>query len=275
MEELKDLAKAVLSNKELLKLIYTDLAQPGTRQVGKALETVLGLGNTVLLPARLLNEKASHVFRVNMEKYREAIKGIPEEEVQEVAPEIGVPIVDRLTYVSDEALSDMFVKLLARASSTNHADEAHPAFVSIIDNLCPDEALLIRAVSTLAINKYGEFAFKATGAGYVRPGYEGVVYEKQSLLLDPHILNKVNLQYPEYVPAYIQNLARLGLVDIGQFMPQDEPEEINLRIREHYKDKPKQSPSYGLKGMGVLWFFGEVRYTEFGRFFKHSCMSDA
>ena len=253
-EILTNLAKTVADDKELLRLIYRDLAQPGVKQTGKALETILGLGNTFLIPLRLLNEKASLVFRANMEKYRVALKEVPSESIQEVPPEVGVPILDRLTYVNDQALSEMFVNLLAKASQTQNADQAHPAFISIIDNLCPDEALLLRALSPHAINRYGDY-------GFVFSANKNLIYDTVHYLLDPHILARVNLQYPDYVAAYVQNLKRLGIIESGEFRPIDENDVLCTRIKADYSDAPKRSHWNGLTGVEVeMAFWGHTVY---------------
>jgi hypothetical protein len=55
---------------KILTLVYDDLAKPGVQQVGKALSTVLGLGNTALLPLKLANEKAQLWYTKHMEEYR-------------------------------------------------------------------------------------------------------------------------------------------------------------------------------------------------------------
>ncbi|QCT02286.1 hypothetical protein E6C60_1570 [Paenibacillus algicola] len=68
-----------VSGTGLIKEIYTDLAQPGVKQVGLALETVLDLCNTILLPAKILNEKSKIVFTNNLERYKEKVKNIDKE----------------------------------------------------------------------------------------------------------------------------------------------------------------------------------------------------
>src|SRR3990172_1019024 len=136
---LKEIAQAP----GLLKELYGDLAKPGVSQVGKALGSVLGLGNTILWPITLMNEKANIALKRNLEKYREQIKEVPEDELTEVPPEIGVPITEKLSYVTNEELSNLYVNLLAKASTFKTAESAHPSFVNIINNLSPDEALLL------------------------------------------------------------------------------------------------------------------------------------
>jgi len=54
----------------LLKEVYGDLVKPGVSQVGQAIGTILGLGNTVLWPIQMLNEKARLTIELNLESYR-------------------------------------------------------------------------------------------------------------------------------------------------------------------------------------------------------------
>ena len=47
MDLMKKVGEAV---PEILKEVYGDLAKPGAQQAGKALGTIVGLGNTILWP---------------------------------------------------------------------------------------------------------------------------------------------------------------------------------------------------------------------------------
>jgi hypothetical protein len=76
----------------LLADIYGDLLRPGVRQAGKALETVVGLGNTVMWPIALANERARIALERNLEKYREQLEDVSEEKIVPVPPEVDVPI---------------------------------------------------------------------------------------------------------------------------------------------------------------------------------------
>jgi hypothetical protein len=55
----KGIVKAVLetSNNILLE-VYGDLLKPGVSQVGQAIGTLLGYGNTILMPLALKNQKS-------------------------------------------------------------------------------------------------------------------------------------------------------------------------------------------------------------------------
>ena len=64
----------------LLQEVYGDLAKPGVRQVGKALRTVLGLGNTILWPLAWANERSKIALEYNLERYRKKMEGTPDED---------------------------------------------------------------------------------------------------------------------------------------------------------------------------------------------------
>lgn len=142
LEVIKDIAKTPA----LIQEIYGDQLKPDVKQVGKALESVIGLGNTILWPLTLANECARIALERNMEKYRSQLQDVPEEKVIPVAPEIGVPIAEKISYVSDEQLSDLYINLIAKASTIDTARFAHPSFVNIINNFCPDEAILLKEI---------------------------------------------------------------------------------------------------------------------------------
>src|SRR5262249_9171913 len=95
--------------KDLLPEIYRDMLKTGVKQVGQAMETVIGLGNTALWPIAWTNARARIALEKNLEKYREEIKHLPEEKVAPVPPEVGVPIAEKLSYVTNEELSDLYV----------------------------------------------------------------------------------------------------------------------------------------------------------------------
>ena len=127
-----------LRSPDLLKEIYGDLAKPGVSQVGSALGTILGLGNTVLLPLRLLNEKSRQFEQKNFGEISDRFSKIPSDEVISTSPEIGTPILEKLSYTTDSHIRKLYIELLAKASSSNNVNDVHPSFSNIISNISPD-----------------------------------------------------------------------------------------------------------------------------------------
>jgi hypothetical protein len=200
-----NLINEIIQAPELLKEIYGDLAKPGVSQIGKALSTVVGLGNTILWPVALLNEKAKISLENNLNKYRERLKDIPEENIVEVTPEIGVPIAEKLAYVSNEELSDMYVELLVKASSIDLASQAHPSFVNAINNFSPDEAILLNAMKFAGDIPFIEVKLTVIG-------------KNEFTSLAPIFINIKNtgksLTFPQNLGAYISNFEGLGILQV-------------------------------------------------------------
>ena len=256
-----DLINQIAKSPAILKEIYGDLAKPGAQQAGKALSTIIGLGNTMLWPVALLNEKAKISLENNLEKYRKKLEEVPEEDISEAPPEVGVPIAEKLSYVSNEELSEMYTELLAKASQKSQANLAHPSFVNVINNISPDEAILLKSIRRMPSLPFVEVQWKLKTKN-----------EWQTLnpmLMGLTCLNQ--LQHPNNVHAYISNLEGLGIFHIRQdvFM-------VGENIYEPLEDYAKQAYS-NLEGQvedrTITFKRGKIEITSFARLLLDACFS--
>jgi hypothetical protein len=135
----------ITKHEGVLHALYSDLAAPGVKLVGLALETVLKTGNILLLPFRMLNEYAAASERRNFKEIAARFSKIHPDDVVDVRPEIGVPILEKISITEDPDLKRLFVELLATAADKNKVGSAHPSFVRVIENLSPDEAKILKA----------------------------------------------------------------------------------------------------------------------------------
>lgn len=250
-------AQEALKVPGLLVDIYGDLAKPGVQQVGKALGTVLGLGNTVLWPIHWANERSRIYLEKNLQDYRAQLENIPLEKVVPVAPEIGVPIAEKLTYVRDPKLAYMYVTLLAKASNADSAWEAHPSFVNVINNLSPDEALLL------------EFFVNGNDLPFLTAKWEapGKYRIAGDLLIASEHSN--SLIYPQNVPAYLSNLAGLGLVSIHHDRS-IHGSDVYKTLEAHWSTQfpPEMAPD---PDRTLKFQSGTISVTTFGSQFIHAC----
>lgn len=217
-------AAAAFKSPELLKELYGDLAKPGVLQVGKAIGSILGLGNTVLIPIRMLNEAGRVLEQRTFKEIAERLSSIPEEHIVDVAPEIGVPIIERLSYTRDDTLRAMFVELLAKAATADRVGEAHPSFVNVIGSICSDEALLLQHfareqnVAMIEIRAKGDDSSFVVMNDYVMLPVQGLVFNEQ-------------------VPLYLSNLTGLGLIEIERTVSLQKDgvyEEIEAHAKTEY-----------------------------------------
>ena len=256
-----DLLKEIIESPAILKEIYGDLAKPGVQQAGKALSTVIGLGNTALWPIALANEKAKISLEANLEKYREKMQETPEEEVCEVAPEIGVPIAEKLSYVTNEELSEMYTELLAKASQKQKVNAAHPSFVNVISNCSPDEAILMKSVRGMRGIPFIEVRLTTKGKSEWNT-LNGMI---------PGISCLAELQYRNNIHAYISNLEGLGVFQIRQdiFMVGDniyEPLEENAK--KAYTTIAENTPDKEL-----TFERGKIEITPFAHLLMDACFN--
>lgn len=119
--------------------VIKELALPASTQIGQALGNVFGLINTATLLFKFTNEWAQRNFRTYSEKLNE----IPKEQIKQVDPEIAIPLIEKLSYTSNEDLANAYANLLANASNKEKVDLIHPGFIQKLNNLSPDEARLL------------------------------------------------------------------------------------------------------------------------------------
>ena len=108
----------------------------------------------------------------------------------------GIPMVS-------PGVEDMFTNLLGAAMNADSID-AHPAFVDIIKQLSPDEGKMIKYL--YQDNKQPMIKIRVkldNGAGEsdILPYFSDICY-------------KANCQYPQKFPEYLDNLHRLGIVEV-------------------------------------------------------------
>ncbi len=262
-----ELLKEVLSSPALLKEIYSDLAKPGVKEVGKAIEGVLGLGNTVLYPLHLINGCADSALQKNLERFREKVTEIPSEYIVPVAPEIGVPILERIAYVSDEKLSEMYLNLLTKASSKYTQDLAHPSFINKLNEMTPDEASFLKKFNLNKTFHGCNFLFR--GDIPHKPWSDAEYLYSFSFDI------MKGLVYPLKLKIYLNSLESLGIVKINSFPLAKESDIVNYGLEyEELKTYLNEIlPDYGYINGNL--FKGEafsVSITEIGKAFMEACI---
>lgn len=197
---------AVVADKAL-KAASNDpnLVQSG-RNLARAVLTATEAINNVLLPLAAANygiEKAKEYFqgRFNGE-LSEKLRRIAPHEVVSPKPSVTGPALQALAFCHEETqLKELYLNLLASAMCSTLATRVHPAFVEVIRQISPDEAVLLQKLSALE---------PAHGAPFKQVVKEGAYY------------NDIEQQWAEFctksavseemAETYRNNLIRLGLL---------------------------------------------------------------
>ncbi len=201
MKAAAELAKAVP--------IYPDAIQPFAKEIGTALGTIGEAVNLALEPISGLVWGYEKIKDFVQTRVAEKLKSTPAKDIQPPPPNIAGPALEALRYVGhDVALSELFANLLASALDIKTAKTAHPSFVEFIKQISPDEARLLRLFA-----EQRPFALITVRANNVDPTLGG-----DNVLTHFSILgDDARCEHSELTPAYLDNLCRLGLINIPQF----------------------------------------------------------
>lgn len=139
---------------QIARQLYKDLASNALREGGGLIVDVV---KTVRLPTYYPFRFCAITFDKIQAGIEEAKRRVPKDRQVGAHPSIAMPVLERIGYEDDDSvLREMYINLLARAIDRERQGEAHPAFARIIEQLSPDEALLlyeIRGVDSQVIRE--------------------------------------------------------------------------------------------------------------------------
>jgi hypothetical protein len=193
--------------------VYQDAVQPAAKEVGIALQTVAKTIHIVLAPVSALVWGFEQIKDFISTKVAEKMKHVPPEFITSPKPNVAGPALEALRYTGhEESLRDMYANLLAASMDARIAAGVHPAFVEIIRQLTPDEARLIRLLATPKplplITLRQEFKTQTAterGGRHILTNFSLLGY-------------KASCEFPQLTPVYLDNLCRLGLADIPEYL---------------------------------------------------------
>ena len=251
----------IKSTPNILGVIYQDLAQPSVKAVGNALGTVFEFSTSFLLPVKLLNEKFKLNFKKRLNEYKEKLEEIPEDKRCEVHPQIGTPIIEKLSYTTNDEIADMFTTLLANASNIDMVNNAHPSFVNMIERMSPDEARILSylkdKIDIQYCNFYGD---TKDGEGYAP------LFDHETLLR-----NEIEFNYPQNLNAYLANFISLGIIiDKAGIFRVDKTIYNKIRDKVNLKKLEDTLVPQTYKSITVEESYYEI--TDFGKLFIKACI---
>lgn len=247
--------------KGLLALVYKDLLRPSAQVIGESLKAVLEFASTPFMALQLQNDKLKLNLKKRLDEYAQKLDSIPEDKRCEVHPQIGLPIIERLTYTTCDEIADLFTSLLASASSIDTANTAHPAFISMIERMSPDEARILEYLKDKEDIQYCDInVYSNQNSGY------DTLFEHVTMIEED-----VALIYPENTNAYLANLVSLGILcDKKGTFRMDKTQYNRIRKKCHIEELTEQLVPTPHKSIEVEESYYQV--TPFGRLFIQACI---
>lgn len=233
-----------LADSKLVNKVYDDALSPLMTQLGELGEDVLKTGRLLLFPLQVLAAQHDR-FAKWVKRLAEAV---PEERRQDAPPSVAGPILRQLTFRAEEdPVADLYLNLLARAMDKERSDEAHPAFINIIGQLSPDEALVLLVLRDDSVVIETEWKID-TETGRV---YDPVT-TKNTFPVE-------RVTQPERLIMYYRHLDSLGLVRYAEGMK-------NISRRTGRDNSVTCSMRNPVRT--------NIAITDFGRLFIGACVSD-
>lgn len=244
--------------------IYQDAVQPAAKEVGKGLQIVARAVNAALTPVEGLIWGVEQIRDFVRERVSKKLENVPPEDIQQPKPHVGVPAIDALRYTgSEEALAALYANLLATSMDRATAYKAHPGFVDIIKNMCPDEARILKHLGASPIYPIVDIRSVSNQDGSYR-----TTHRHLSL-----IGIEAGCEHVPLAATYLDNLERLGLVSIDS-MSQISGKEAYARIEEHPEVKAIVENLNTHEGRHAQVQKMRLTVTDLGNHFIRACVID-
>jgi Abortive infection alpha len=262
---IRDTAEAIKGVVEAVP-IYQDAVQPAAKEVGTALQTVAKTLHILLAPVSGLVWGYEKIKDHVSTKVSKKLESVPPERLKSPEPNVAGPALEALRYTGyQESLRDLYTNLLATSIDSATAHEAHPAFVEIIKQMSPDEALIMRSLAASPFKPMLDVRReeKASQTG-------NWVLKNFSLLP-----KEAGVKCPDLGPSYMINLQRLGLVELREnYTLKRGTEDLYQPLREAPEVQVAVAEINALDGHKAAINPGAIIATDLGRQFFRACIYD-
>jgi hypothetical protein len=135
------------------------------------------------------------------------IDAIPREHINETPrPDVIVPSLNAIPLVQEPVLQELWGSLITSEMDKRFADGVLPSFAQILKELTSDEAKILDA-----IKDSGDVPIVRIQQAIFTEGHKTVAEDVEKNL--SHIGFKAGCQFPRHAPTYLDNLARLRLIE--------------------------------------------------------------
>ena len=230
---------------DLAKKIYEDAASDSLKEVGKIGVDMIKAFRLFTAPLQLLAAYQDRLTKF-LNKVRDSV---PKENQIEAPASISGPIIERLKYSEDNnPITTLYLSLLSRAIDKKRVSEAHPAFIHIIEQLSPDEALILYFIH--------KKPFFVESVSYYHRDKINVSWESGDYKYDDSIKTLI---FPEHISMYLSHVQSLDLI---VWRPQS-PKDLEYRETEEHGRILKSRT-----------FVNAVELSEFGKLFVKACLPE-
>ncbi|MCZ8541955.1 DUF4393 domain-containing protein [Psychrobacillus psychrodurans] len=188
----------------ILPKFIDEAATPVAQSVGNTVSGVWNLvfGNHVSLWLKKQEYKHQLNYEDFVEKVNAKVENILPENIIEPEMHILGPAIEASKYyIHSEELRDMFANLIAASMDSEKENTVHPSYVEIIKQLAPDEAKILKHIKGNHFPTIKVISQIGSNHSPILENFSDVSY-------------KVGCEFPNNVHSYLDNLNRLGLINL-------------------------------------------------------------
>ena len=272
MDEVKKMDdKEMKSEKSFAEEMATKKYEDGGVPIVKHTGELLGLIPRAIKAALAPLEKWVLQKEYNIEETKklleEKLKNVSPDLIESPDAHVAVPALQYISYCMDnEELRNMYANLLANSMNKVVKNGVHPGFVEIIKQLCPDEAKILRYLSTHYTIPTVTLRYEEDKGG----GGINIITNFSNIGEICHCEN------PYDINKYFNNLVRLGLLEASQALSTLTDKNLYKPLEEHFYIQARMNESV-IKKAGYdksTFIEGFMMLTDYGKAFCSICVND-
>lgn len=264
--------------KEISIKMYDDLAHPSAKELGELVAILPRTGKEIINSfVGLVQEYGKKNTALLAQSVEAKMKSIPEGKLVRPSTNTIIPAVQANSYNESEILREMYANLVAKSMDADYHRKVHPAYVEILKQLSPYEALflkepkfLLQATPICTVNYQKSSDFKNVQGWNLHP--ENIIRDEDIGFTVVHYYNPHLFQkYGEY-QRMIDNFIRLHLIEI----PEDKFLSGKDAYADFYLDDVMKKIHVSLReGYELSHIPGVILPTVLGRDFYKICISES
>ena len=185
---------------DTIPTIYEDALKPATQETGKTVALIPRAINAALVPLRKWIAEREYSLAETEKLLAKKLETVDEEKIVTPDAYVAVPALQAISYSMDsKELRNLYANLLAKAMNIDEKDKVHPAFVEIIKQLTPKEAIILNRIMDSMITPVLDLSFRVNSGGNRLHKY--------------NFTWLIEFSYEEVALA-VDNLQRMGLIEI-------------------------------------------------------------
>ncbi|OHX37712.1 hypothetical protein BJL95_07885 [Methylomonas sp. LWB] len=229
---MNEIIETISSAPKVLEETYSDLVSGALKEAGK-----IGVDAVKTIRLALFPLQYAAALQDRLARYiDQSIAQVPND--RRIAPmeSLILPVSEKLKYQEeDNPITILYINLLSRGLDKERLGEAHPAFINIITQLAPDEALIINELGNEGYRLYflsNTKKNKIIGNNELSlsQGFNVLNDQIKNLLLSKKINHDI-LGNPSLLLTFIEHLVSLGIITYNNEIFNDgELREVRLRF---------------------------------------------